>query len=60
VDQFKLLAGYLRAQHSSDEGATIVEYSLLVALIAVALIAGVRALETDIAGLFTKVTNAIA
>jgi Flp pilus assembly pilin Flp len=59
VDQFKLLIGYLRTKNSSDQGATIVEYSLLVALIAVALIVGLQALETDIAGLFTKVTNAI-
>jgi Flp pilus assembly pilin Flp len=59
VDQFKLLIGYLRAKNSSDQGATIVEYSLLVALIAVALIVGLQALETDIAGLFTKVTDAI-
>jgi pilus assembly protein Flp/PilA len=59
VERFKLLIGYLRAGHSSDEGATIVEYSLLVALIAVALIVGLQALETDIAALFAKVTNAI-
>ncbi|MFC4064514.1 Flp family type IVb pilin [Actinoplanes subglobosus] len=59
MEQFKLLIGYLRAKHTSDEGATIVEYSLLVALIAVALIVGLQALETDIAGLLTKVTNAI-
>ncbi|GIE75625.1 hypothetical protein Aph02nite_15750 [Actinoplanes philippinensis] len=59
MDRFKLLLGYLRAGQDSDEGATIVEYSLLVALIAVALIVGLQALETDIAGLFTKITNAI-
>ncbi|BEL08722.1 hypothetical protein Q0Z83_069130 [Actinoplanes sichuanensis] len=59
MEQFKLLIGYLRAKHSSDEGATIVEYSLLVALIAVALIVGLQALETDIAGVLKKITDNI-
>jgi Flp pilus assembly pilin Flp len=59
VDRFKLLAEYVRAGRSSDEGATIVEYSLLVALIAVALVVGLGLLQTDIDALLTKVTNAV-
>ncbi|MEU4158994.1 Flp family type IVb pilin [Actinoplanes sp. NPDC026670] len=59
MEKFKLLIGYLRAKHSSDQGATIVEYSLLVALIAVALIVGLQALETDIAGVLKKITDNI-
>ncbi|MEV4280392.1 Flp family type IVb pilin [Actinoplanes xinjiangensis] len=59
MDRFKLLIGSLRADHHSDEGATIVEYSLLVGLIAMTLIIGFRALETDMAGLFSRVMDTI-
>jgi Flp pilus assembly pilin Flp len=59
VDQFKFLVEYVRTAHKSDEGATIVEYSLLVALIAVALIAGLGLLRADIDSLLTKITTAI-
>jgi Flp pilus assembly pilin Flp len=59
VDQFKLLVEYLRAQHRSDEGATIVEYSLLVALIAVALIGGLIALRGEISTLFQSIITAL-
>ena len=37
-----------------DQGATMVEYGLMVALIAVALIASVKGLQGGIAGVFTK------
>ncbi|WP_374967936.1 Flp family type IVb pilin [Terrabacter sp. BE26] len=41
----------------SEKGATAVEYGLMVALIAVAIIAAVTALGTKISGLFTNVAT---
>lgn len=45
---------------SQDRGATAVEYALLVGLIAVAIIAAVTLLGTELNNLFTTVKNAIA
>ena len=42
-----------------EEGATAVEYGLMVALIAVAIIVTVRALGTGLDGLFQQVTGAL-
>ncbi len=39
-----------------EEGATAVEYGLLVALIAVAIITAVTTLGTNLSGLFDKVS----
>jgi pilus assembly protein Flp/PilA len=47
------------AWHTSDEGATAVEYGLIVALIAVAVIAAVTLLGTNISALFTKAAGSI-
>jgi pilus assembly protein Flp/PilA len=43
-----------------EDGASAVEYGLLVALIAVAIIGAVTALGTSLSGLFTTVKNTIA
>jgi pilus assembly protein Flp/PilA len=42
-----------------DEGATAVEYGLMVALIAVVIVVAVTALGSKLSGLFTSVTNSI-
>jgi pilus assembly protein Flp/PilA len=42
-----------------DRGATMVEYGLLVALIAVVVGVAAAVLGTDIAALFTKVGNSV-
>jgi pilus assembly protein Flp/PilA len=42
-----------------DEGATAVEYGLMVALIAVVIIVAVTALGSKLSGLFTSVTSSI-
>jgi pilus assembly protein Flp/PilA len=39
-----------------EEGASAIEYALLVGLIAVAIVAAVTALGTKVAGVFTSVT----
>lgn len=48
-----------RAARTKDEGATAVEYGLMVALIAVAIIATVTALGGSLNDLFTQVANAL-
>jgi pilus assembly protein Flp/PilA len=40
-----------------EEGATAVEYGLMVALIAVAIIGAVTSVGTDLSGLFTAVAG---
>ena len=43
-----------------EEGQDLIEYSLLAALIAVACIAAMTALATDIKGIFAKIGTALA
>jgi pilus assembly protein Flp/PilA len=43
-----------------EEGATLVEYGLLVGLIAVVCVAAVTALGTDISTAFNRIATAIA
>jgi pilus assembly protein Flp/PilA len=45
------------ALRRDDRGATAVEYGLIVALVAVAIIIAVGALGTSLSGLFTTVSN---
>lgn len=40
-----------------EEGASAIEYALLVGLIAVAIVAAVTALGTKVAGTFTSITS---
>lgn len=47
------------AWRDSDEGATAVEYGLIVALIAVTIIVAVGALGGSIRDIFTNAANAI-
>jgi pilus assembly protein Flp/PilA len=42
-----------------EEGATMVEYGLMVALVAVACIVAVKAMSTGIQGIFTNITTAL-
>ncbi len=46
-----------RVEASKDRGATAVEYGLMVALIAVAIIAAVTTLGTSISGLFERIAG---
>jgi len=52
-----MLKTYVRFQNwkASDEGATAVEYGLMVALIAVVIIAGVSLIGTNLNTMFTNV-----
>ena len=61
IKQYELLAAYLRARFADDErGASLVEYALLVALIAVVCIAAVTTLGKNASSKFTAVGNSIA
>jgi pilus assembly protein Flp/PilA len=49
----------IRQFMNDESGATAIEYGLLAALIAVAIIGGARALGTNIADTFNNVSNAV-
>jgi pilus assembly protein Flp/PilA len=50
----------LTAMARTERGASAVEYGLLVALIAIAIIAGVGLLGTSISGLFRRTASSIS
>jgi pilus assembly protein Flp/PilA len=56
---FEFLAAWLRAHVSSERGASLVEYALLVALIAVVCIAAVTVLGKNASQKFSEVGSAI-
>ena len=49
----------IQTMPTKDEGATAVEYALLVSLIAVAIIVAVRALGLSVSGIFDNVRSAV-
>ena len=49
-----------RVNASDEEGQTLVEYALIIALVSVALIVALTGLKTGIAGAFTKAVTALA
>lgn len=50
---------YLRSTVRSEEGATAVEYGIMVALIAVVIIVAVTALGTNLSGMFQNVADEV-
>ncbi len=50
---------WLASQVKSEEGATMVEYGLMVALIAVVCIAAVTLVGTNVSAVFTSISGAI-
>ena len=60
IKQYELLAAYLRARFADDErGASLVEYALLVALIAVVCIVAVSFLGKSASSKFSTVGSSI-
>jgi pilus assembly protein Flp/PilA len=49
-----------RRPFKSEDGVTAIEYGLIAALIAVAIITAVTLVGTDLAGLFTRVGGKLA
>jgi len=56
---FVTLQTLLTPRKHDDEGATAVEYGLMVSLIAAVIVIAVAALGTKLNGIFTSVTAAI-
>ena len=50
---------WLKARLGADEGATMVEYGLMVALIAIVVSAGAYFLGTQVLGLFNSTGNCV-
>lgn len=60
ISTFEFLATWMRARFADDErGASLVEYALLVALIAVACIVAITALGNGISDKFDEVDDAL-
>ncbi|MBW3548885.1 MAG: Flp family type IVb pilin [Actinobacteria bacterium] len=60
MTQFRILVSYLQARFNTDErGAALVEYALLVALIAVVCILALTTLGGGIRDKFTEVNNSL-
>ncbi len=60
MTHFDVLAAYLRARFGQDErGASLVEYALLVALIAVVCIAAVTLLGGSASSKFSQIGSAV-
>ena len=59
VTSFEFLATWLRARFDNDRGASLVEYALLVALIAVVCIAAVTLLGNNASTKFSTTANSI-
>ena len=59
ITQYQVLAAWLTAHITSDRGASLVEYALLVALIAVVCIAAVTTLGKNASSKFSSVGNSI-
>ena len=53
------MSNFLKKLYTEEDGATMVEYALMVALIGAALIAVVGGLSTAISGKFTTVSTAV-
>ncbi|MBW3581036.1 MAG: Flp family type IVb pilin [Actinobacteria bacterium] len=61
MTQLHVLVSYLQSRFTSDEkGAALVEYALLVALIAVASIIILEILGVGISNMFTRVNDQIS
>jgi pilus assembly protein Flp/PilA len=57
MPKINMIAAYLRSRFSTDEGATAVEYGLLVTFIAIVIIVGVSAFGTHLSDVFKNLTT---
>ena len=60
ITSYEFLANWLRARFDDERGASLVEYALLVALIAVVCIAAITLLGTSASSKFSTVANSIS
>ena len=59
ITSYEFLATWLRAKFDEERGASLVEYALLVALIAVVCIAAITLLGNNASTKFNSVANSI-
>ena len=59
ITSYEFLATWLRARFDDEKGASLVEYALLVALIAVVCIAAVTLLGNNASSKFNSVASSI-
>lgn len=59
MTQFDFLKTWIKAQAKTERGASLVEYALLVALIAVVCIAAVSFIGTSASGKFSQIGNSL-
>jgi pilus assembly protein Flp/PilA len=59
ITSFEFLAPWLRARFDDDRGASLVEYALLVALIAVVCIAAITLLGNNVSSKFNSTASSI-
>lgn len=59
VQQFEMVAAWLQTHVSSERGASLVEYALLVALIAIVCIGAVTFLGREVADEFSTIGNSL-
>ena len=55
----KRITGAARALHADEEGAAMVEYALVTAVIAVVALSAAQALGTSVAGVFNDIVTAL-
>ena len=60
ITSYEFLATWLRARFDEERGASLVEYALLVALIAVVCIAAVTLLGNNASSKFSSVAGSIS
>ena len=60
ITSYELLATWLRARFDEERGASLVEYALLVALIAVVCIAAITLLGNNASSKFNSVAGSIS
>ena len=60
ITKFEFLATWLRARFDEERGASLVEYALLVALIAVVCIAAISLLGGAASSKFSTVANSLS
>ena len=53
----QMLSTYFESLRRDERGQGLVEYALIIALVAIVLIASLNALAVDIGGVFTSITD---
>ena len=59
ITQFNFLGTWLKAHTKSDRGAAMVEYALLLALIAIVAIAALRILGSTVSAEFSSIDSGL-